>query len=248
MLGYVCCDADGVRPAFGRRQILGCIFVELRLPKRRRPEGLWAGRQAAAAAGRMREMGVRRAIFPVEFPHISRFALQGICPVDPLPLRCALVPHLVRERLSAAGRDPREVRIAITGRHMTPALAEITQDFAIRYRHVILDVSTGGEELARMLRREYGISLLLQPAAEQLEQADVLLLFHPREDLTRTNPICYGLYSGGHEGWTESLWQLPAALEKCDVPEGCAEQLLAALYAAGVLSLEDILVKIRLTE
>ena len=99
---------------------------------------------------------------------------------------------------------------------------------------------TGGEplvrqgivELCRQLRREYGVTLLLSPAKEQLEGADVLLLFDRREDL-KPGGVVLPLYEGAQTPLPPLL--LPPAMEE-RLPAGADRgQLLAALREAGAL-------------
>lgn len=244
MLGYISYGDGLKRPVLERLQLQGCPFVGLRLPSGRRPEGALARRRAAAAARALRSMGVRQAVFPMEFPYGSLFLRQGVTPVDPVPLRRALAAGLVQRELSRMGLDGAHGVIAVSGERMERPLMDTVRTLAIRYRYVILDVPSGGEEFARTLRREYGISLLLQPAAEQMERADALLLFSLRGDLRGENPVCYALYPGGEKGWEAVSYGLPAALREQSGSDCCREQLLAALWAAGVLSPEDILAEI----
>ena len=106
-------------------------------------------------------------------------------------------------------------------------------ELALRHRYVLLDVPYGGEELGRQLRREYGVTLLLCPGAEQMAAADVLVLFGPRPDLQRKNQSVLELYEGGDLRLPPLL--LPPALES-KLPEGVDRpQMLCALQEAGAL-------------
>lgn len=67
-------------------------------------------------------------------------------------------------------------------------------ELALGNRYVLLDVPYGGDTLANQLRREYGVSLLLSPTRQQLEEADVLVLFAARTDLRRRDPAVLRLY------------------------------------------------------
>ena len=108
----------------------------------------------------------------------------------------------------------------------------------------LLSARDGGEVLARELRREYGISLLLDPARDQLDRADALLLYAPRPDLAGDNAVLWGLYPGGELGRGRLPLVLPAALAEQVEPNCGREQLTAALYALGVLPLEAVLAEI----
>ena len=91
---------------------------------------------------------------------------------------------------------------------------------------------TAPRALAAQLRREYGVSLLLSPAREQLEEADVLLLFDPRPDL-KPGGSTVRLYE--ETAPLPPLLLLPPAQES-GVPAGLSRpQLLAALVEEGAL-------------
>ena len=111
---------------------------------------------------------------------------------------------------------------------------------ALSYRYVLLS-ARGGEDFARTLRREYGISLLLDPSADQIDRADALVLFAPRGDLAQDNKILYTLYPGGEAGRGRLPLCLPKALEDQTESNCDREQLAAALYGLGVLPLETLL-------
>ena len=128
---------------------------------------------------------------------------------------------------------------------MSRALMETTKALALSYRYVMLAVPGGEEEFVRSLRREYGVSLLLRPSAEQMERADALILFAPRGDITGDHPVFHALYPGGeHIRGQQMPLTLPTALEEALEPNCSRGQMVSALYAMGVLSLESILAEI----
>ena len=102
----------------------------------------------------------------------------------------------------------------------------------------------GGEIFARDLRREYGISLLLEPSPDQLDRADALVMFAPRQDLKLDNPILYTLYPGGEAGRGRLPLCLPAEAAVQTETNCDREQLTAALYAMGAIPLETLLAEI----
>ena len=244
MLGYIIYGDGPKRPEIRREQLLGGLFITLRMAQLTRPNSLLARRRVVLAAGKMREMGVRSAVFPVDFPYMLPFVRQGICPVDTLPLRRALSASLARRQMEQLGLDPTQAVVAIVGNRMSREMMETTKALALSYRYVLLSVKEGGETLARSLRREYGVSLLLHPSREQLERADALLLFSPRGDLSGENRVFYTLYPGGEIGRGNVPLDVPAALAE-RVEANCdRRQLAAALYAMGTLTLDSILAEI----
>ena len=231
MLGYIIYGEGPKRPELGDLQLSGGNFVTLRMGLEAHPNGPLARYRARQGARLLREAGVRSAAFPVDFPYTALFIRQGILPIDTLPLRRALAAPLTRRRLEARGFQPTQAGVAISG------------DRAVRYRYVLLSVR-GADAFAKSLRREYGISLLLDPSPDQLNRADALVLFSPRTDLSQDNPILYALYPGGEAGRGRLPLCLPAGVRTQTAANCDEEQLAAALYAMGALPLETLLAEI----
>ena len=126
---------------------------------------------------------------------------------------------------------------------MSQELRDAAKALSLSFRYVLLDVREG-DGLARELRREYGISLLLRPSPDQLERADALLLFAPRTDLSGGNRVLYTLYPGGEGGRGCLPLVLPAPLGDQTEPNCDREQLAAALFSQGILTLEALLAEI----
>lgn len=171
-------------------------FLTLSMGQPPRPHGPLARRRALLAARQMRERGVRSAVFPVDFPYTALFLGQGICPVDTLPLRRALAAPLTRRKLESMGLGPTQAVVAVSAQRLIREAEDAVRSLALSFRYVLLSAGAGGEVLARELRREYGISLLLDPARDQLDRADALLLYAPRPDLAGDNAVLWGLYPG----------------------------------------------------
>ena len=243
MLGYIAYGDGPRRPLLGERKIAGGRFVALWMGAHPHPGGPLARGRAASAARRMRASGVRWAVFPVDFPYTALFIRQGVCPVETLPLRRALAAPLTRRRLEGMGLAPTEAVVGVSGAGMGRELWDTARALALSFRYVLLDAD-GGEALARELRREYGVSLLLRPSPDQLERSDALLLFTPRGDLRQENPVLYTLYPGGEAGRGRLPLALPAALAAQAEPNCDREQLAAALYAQGAVTLEALLAEI----
>ena len=241
MLGYIIYGDGPKRPELGERRLLGVPFLTLSMGQPPRPHGPLARRRALLAARQMRERGVRSAVFPVDFPYTALFLGQGICPVDTLPLRRALAAPLTRRKLESMGLGPTQAVVAVSAQRLIREAEDAVRSLALSFRYVLLSAGSGGEVLARELRREYGISLLLRPSVDQLERADALLLFASRRDLTGENPILYTLYPGGEGGRGRLPLALPPALGDQAEPNCDREQLAAALYAPGAVTLESLL-------
>ncbi|MDE7218923.1 MAG: hypothetical protein K2O45_04795 [Oscillospiraceae bacterium] len=243
MLGYIIYGDGAKRPELAERQLSGGNFVTLHLGIRARANGPLALYRARQGAKMLREAGVRSAVFPVDFPYTALFIRMGILPIDTLPLRRALAAPLTRRRLESSGFQPTQAVVAISGERAVREVTECAKALALSYRYVLLS-ARGAENFARSLRREYGISLLLEPSPDQLNRADALVLFTPRGDLKLDNPILYTLYPGGEAGRGRLPLCLPGEAG-AQVENNCdQEQLAAALYAMGALSLETLLAEI----
>lgn len=243
MLGYIIYGDGPKKPELGKKRLPGGAFVTLRMGQPAHPNGPLAWNRAVRGARKLRKAGVRSAVFPVDFPYMSLFIRQGICPVETLPLRRALAAPLTRRRLEGLGLSPARAVVAISGSQTVREVTETAKALALSYRYVLLSVR-GGEDFARSLRREYGISLLLKPSKEQMDRADALLLFSPRDDLALKNPVLYTLYPRGEAGRGRLPLCLPSALAERLEPNCGREQLAAALYAMGGLTLETLLTEI----
>ena len=204
-----------------------CVYVRR---GNRTPEAV-IRRRAASAARKLQKAGVRRVVLPEAFAYGELLARREIEPVDTLALRRELASELVRRGLEERGLS--SGRVAVSADAMSAELVRTVTELTLRSRYVLLDVPFGGAELAGRLRREYGVALQLGPEPAQLEGAEALVLFAPRTDLRRGNPVVVEVFRGAQTPLPPLL--LPLALEE-QLPEGfCRCQLLAALRESGVL-------------
>ena len=195
----------------------------------RTPEAILR-RRVLVAGKRLRKLGVTQAVLPASFPCGQELARCGLRPVSTLPLRRILAADWVRWTLEEKGQSPAGARVAVCAAQLTGEVVRTVTELSLRHRYVLLDLPYGGEELCRQLRREYGVSLLLGPAREQLEGADALVLFDARTDLK--NPAALALYD---ESQPLPPVSLPPAMEEALPPGADRGQMLAALREAGVL-------------
>jgi hypothetical protein len=71
--------------------------------------------------------------------------------------------------------------VAVSADRLTGEIVRTVTELVLRHRYVLLDLPGGGEELCRQLRREYGVTLLLAPSAEQVRDAEIRVAFDRRE-------------------------------------------------------------------
>lgn len=221
------------RVLLSERTILHMRFACAEIERNEKTPEALLRRRVQTAAKRLRKQGVTRVVLPDGFGFGEQLEKQGLRPVSTLPLRRALAGDWVRSAMAARGLTGGSAKVAVSGKQLTGEMVRTVTELALGNRYVLLDLPYGGEDLCRQLRRDYGVSLLLGPGKDQLEGADVLVLFDPREDLKCGNPVVLRLY--GEEAGTMPPLVLPPALEE-QLPEGCGRgPLLAALREAGAL-------------
>ncbi len=242
MLGYIRYGDGPKRPETGLLRLPAGTMAVLTLREERWPMALTARRRAMRGAELLLDQGVRRAVFPLDFPYTAAFIRRGICPVETLPLERRLAASAVRRRLDGLGLDRTRASAAVSAGGLDQYVMDTVRDLALSYRYVLLWTPEGGSAFARQLRREYGASILTEPGAEQLDRADALTLFAPRGDLALKNPVLYTLYPGG--GARGLGLRPPAAIREWADPNCDMGQLAAALHSLGAVTAEQLLAEI----
>ena len=187
-------------------------------------------RRIRSAAKRLQKLGVRQVILPADFEGEDLLEPWGLRPVSTLPLRQMLAADWVRRSLEERNIPAAGARVAVIAGGMTGAVVRTVTELALRHRYVMLQIPYGGEDLCHQLRREYGVSLLLKPGREQLDAADVTLLFEPWAGSGREN--CIAVFD---EAVPLPPLSLPPALEDILPPDAERIQMLEILLEAGFL-------------
>ena len=188
-------------------------------------------RRILAAEKKLARKGVERVILPAYFPFSQTLSKFGLRPVSTLPLRKCLAADWVRAALEEKGIAPGSARVAVCADHLTADVVRTITELSLRHRYVMVAVPYGGEELCRRLRREYGVSLLMNPSSEQLEQAEAKILFDPAKQESG-NPVVLPLYD---ENWPLPQLLLPPALERQISEQVNRGQMLTVLQQSGVV-------------
>jgi len=189
---------------------------------------------AVRAAAQLRRLGVKEAVFPTDYPHMACFKKKGIFPVDPLPLYRKMAPELIKRKMEQKSIVATDAAVAVVTQRLNRETEQIVLETAQYVRHVMLSVSGDAEEFGVFLRREYGISLIVRPSRQQLEQAEVLLFLCAAEWQQARNPIALHFYGGE---WRNCgvRFALPRQLQG-EVEENCDQlQLLTVLCRQGML-------------
>jgi len=187
-------------------------------------------RRIRSAAKRLQKLGVRKVILPADFEGEELLEPFGLQRVSTLPLRQMLAADWARRSLEERKIPAAGARVAVIAGNMTGAVVRTVTELALRHRYVMLQVPYGGDQLCHQLRREYGVSLLLKPGREQLDTADVTLLFEPRAESGREG--CIAVFD---ESVPLPQMSLPPVLEDVLPPDAERNQMLEILLETGVL-------------
>ena len=135
---------EGKKAAWRETILRGVVFYEVTLPV----SGWFAGVRRRRLWHLLVRSGVRRCIMPEKW--CREAAGYGIAPLDPTPLRRALLPRLLPP---LAGKTA-----ALRADYADAAVAEAAHLLAQRARYVTLDIRCGGDALRWQLWQGYGIS------------------------------------------------------------------------------------------
>lgn len=224
---------------YRNKEICGVYFYAAMIFKGEKTPELLLHRRLKKAAKALRHRGVSYAVFPEGFSCTEIFAECGVLPVEMLPLCRALAPELAWSAARNCGISPAAARIAVCGDHLTSELAWTVTQLCMRSRYILLAAPDHEGTFCRRLRREYGVALVQTEDAVQIAEADICVLFSPREDLQTTHAVLR-LYRNAA---LPSI-RLRVLEEKERIPPACNQiQMIAALYAAGVIQREQISVE-----
>lgn len=229
MYGMLVWTEDGKR-GLERREILRLPFLCAVVRRRpRMPEGL-IRRRVVRAAKALYKQGAGRIVTPEDFAYGEELKQSGLSPVSTLYLRRELAADWVDAELAQRGMRPAGTKAAVYADQITGELVRTVTELSLRHRYVALCVPRGGEELARRLRREYGVSLELARNGGELEGAGAVAAFSPAEGIE--HPLVLRIYDE-----TQPMPELSLPMEiASQIPRGvCREQFLAVLREAGVL-------------
>ncbi len=190
------------------------------------PEGLasWRLRRRLSRGERaLVRAGVGRVVLGGGFPYADRLAMLDT--VDTLPLRRGCADVLALGALAEAGISPRRGRVALSAPRLCPELERAAERLCPQVRGLLID-TPGGEEYARYLQAKFGL-----PVTPPVAGADVTAAFGPGGGRWGRS---VELYEGG------TLNGLALGAEGLDLPEDCAEQVLALLWERGEVRREEL--------
>ena len=190
------------------------------------PAGFWGDRRLRRAGRGMKRQGVRRVLVPSGF---DRWPLiPGLAPVETETFVRAQSAPLALAALERRGLAPDRATVALRGMRAGREMAQAAIQLCPLVRRLVVSAPSGGEELARWLRREFGVPVLPREEAGQ-----VAIRFHPG----CPEPEETGLELYGPVPDLAGLSLSAPALEKEDREN---LSLLAALWERGRLDKKDI--------
>lgn len=219
--------------------VLHIRFLCARMAQDRRRNPLTERRRLRTAGKKLLRQRVEQVVLPAG---ASAEALpEGLRPVETLSLRRAIAADWCGELLRFRGENPAGARVLITADALSGEVVRTVTELALRHRYLILKVPFGGEELCRRLRREYGVSIVLNPETER-EPVSVHIAFDPTE-----------AQGGGFLPLYDESLPLPRLLLPPEVearlPEGLDRgQLLSVLWRTGALRPGQVSVQLEETE
>jgi len=196
-------------------------------------------RKLRSAGKKLLRQGIERVVLPSDVP--ADALPEGLRPAGTLSLRRAIAADWCGALLRLRGENPAAARVLVTANALSGEVVRTVTELALRHRYLILKVPFGGEELCRRLRREYGVSIVLNPETER-EPASVHMAFDPTE-----------AQGGGFLPLYDESLPLPRLLLPPEVearlPEGLDRgQLLSVLWRTGALRPGQVSVQLGETE
>jgi hypothetical protein len=131
--------------------------------------------------------GALQILAPKNFGGWSVLRQQGIAPIDPLPLLRDQSARLALESLCRQGREPGKNAVALRGRRAGRDMERAALRLCGQVRRLVIEAPEGGDELARWLRRQYGMPILPPE-----EQTPVEICFDPMPSAAETSLRLFG--------------------------------------------------------
>ena len=196
-------------------------------------------RKLRSAGKKLLRQGIERVVLPSDVP--ADALPEGLRPAGTLSLRRAIAADWCGALLRLRGENPAAARVLVTANALSGEVVRTVTELALRHRYLLMEVPYGGEELCRRLRREYGVSIVLNPETER-EPASVHMAFDPTE-----------AQGGGFLPLYDESLPLPRLLLPPEVearlPEGLDRgQLLSVLWRTGALRPGQVSVQLEETE
>ncbi|NLU23604.1 MAG: hypothetical protein GXW99_02565 [Clostridiales bacterium] len=233
MFGYIDWQETGKgRVALRRESICGVCFLTIEVGRR---GGLFFDRRLRRTIGKMKEAGVRRAVFPQHFPWEDAFRAAGIVPLPEEGLRARLLEQLVYLTCVEEKMPLSAATAAIYATGETKEACQAGRLLAEKCRYLRLSFQNGSRELERELRFRYGVS----PSSAG-QKPDLIVSFLDEPPTAEKTPV---IDLGRNCRRQIITYELPPETVAWIGDRPVTSQLITALFEAGRLSLEAIRVK-----
>lgn len=206
----------------------------------------------------MRRRRVHEICFAQNFPYKDELLREGFAEMKSDPLKAALAGRVAAKLggapLDSAGHSakPRDGKCAVLlAERMTAAESRTLSELAVAFKYLMVMTKTGGESALEALCSRTGISVIRQPSAVQLMNADVAVAYAPpgRRVVLPAKCIAFSVNDGAlsgvvYERCVSGLsWALAGGLD--DKLPGLfpRDALLSAALCAGTVRADDIIIR-----
>lgn len=183
-------------------------------------------RRLNKAVKALAQAGVQHVIWAGECPWTATEA--GFSPISMEEVYQGMADQLALAALEAVGCPPQQGRVALVGPRLTVALQRTAQRLCPKVRGLLIQVPGQGEDYARWLHGQYGLSMTPGAAG-----ADVTLAFSPQGPRWGK---CLEVYEGG------DLGGLRLACPGLELPDDMEQQLLEVLWQRGMVARDQLAV------
>ncbi len=216
----------GWRVQLNQATLMGLRVLRAEVP--RPPDEKRLLRRLDRAASLLARAGARRVLTAPGFSHWELLAAHGLRPVDPEPLCQALAAPLALAELARQGVPPAAGTVALAGRRVNRPLFQAALALCPQVRTLVIDVPSGGADLADYLRREFGAAALTSSSAVRPQAA---ICFAAERTVPGALRLC---------GPAPDLAGFQLRPPSAPPPEAEPLPLLALLWEAGLLSVGDV--------
>lgn len=164
--------------------------------------------------------GIGRVVLSEGFPY--RDLLRVLRPVETLPFYRGVADMLVLGWLNNRGVPAEMSRVGLAAPWLCPELKGAAERLCSQVRELVIYVPEEGEDYAQWLHSRYGL-----PVTPYSAQVHITAAFGPVEGVPGEILPLYGE--------RPDLKGLSISAPKLQLPEDCAQQLLALMWEAGAL-------------
>ncbi len=152
MLGWIICR-EGRCGTVQQRVVCGVPFLALEAPVSRRRADR---RRLTAALKELARCGVRRIV--VQGGSVPELAGFGMLPLDPSPLRVALLPQLLAWIARERGWNLKKETVLLSADTSCGVVWRTAVELSRQVRYIVSDTGTGQSELEDALRCQLGLT------------------------------------------------------------------------------------------